>query len=138
MLQPNDLFVETDFDEPIQSINVALETCQLYKKSYQRRKALLPSYFNDRQVDRDGLRSRSDTRSPFQIRYWEVPDSIIFQRCDHFLDRLHMLKDIVATAQDCSIYESIEIGGVDADELQAILQKVIGDFKGAYAAFRGE
>ena len=115
-----------------------METCELYKKSYQRRKALLPSYFNDRQVDRHGLRSRSESRSPSQIRYWEVPESTIFQRSDHFLDRLHMLKDIVATAQECSIYESIEIGGVDADELHSILQKVIGDFKGAYAAFRGE
>jgi hypothetical protein len=38
----------------------------------------------------------------------------------------------------CSIYESIEIGGIDADELQNILQKVIGDFKTAYSVFRGK
>ena len=43
----------------------------------------------------------------------------------------------MTTAQECSIYESIEIGGVDADELQAILQRVINDFKTAYSSFRG-
>ncbi|CAF3388923.1 unnamed protein product [Rotaria sp. Silwood1] len=120
LLQPNDLFVDTDFDEPIQLINLSLETCLLYKRSYQRRKELLPSYFND---DRQTL-------------YWEIPESKIFERFDHFIDRLKMLKDILATAQECSIYESIELGGIDADELQNILQKVIGDFKSTYAVFR--
>lgn len=43
----------------------------------------------------------------------------------------------MATAQECSIYESIEVGGVEADELQSILQRVINDFKTAYSAFRG-
>ncbi|CAF3706752.1 unnamed protein product [Rotaria sordida] len=121
LLQPNDLFVDTDFDEPIQLINLALETCFLYKKSYQRRKELLPTYFNENR----------------QILYWEIPESKIFERFDHFVDRLKMLKDILLTVQECSIYESIELGGIDADELQNILQKVIGDLKSTYAIFRG-
>jgi hypothetical protein len=50
LLQPNDLFVDTDYDEPIQLINLAIETCIYYKRSYQNRKAALPSYFNDRPV----------------------------------------------------------------------------------------
>ncbi|UJR10317.1 hypothetical protein I4U23_014523 [Adineta vaga] len=120
LLQPNDLFVETDFDEPIQLINLSIETCVLYKKTYQHYKELLPTYFNDRQV-----------------RYWEIPESKIFERCDHFVDRLKMLKDIVSTAQECSIYESIELGGVDADELHTILLRVLSDFKASYAIFRG-
>ncbi|CAF1144709.1 unnamed protein product, partial [Rotaria magnacalcarata] len=76
LLQPNDLFVDTDFDEPIQSINLALETCMLYRKSYQHRKELLPTYFsNDRQT-----------------LYWEIPESKIFDGFEHFIDRLKMLK----------------------------------------------
>ncbi len=87
-----------------------------------------------------------------------MPESKIFERCDHFIDRLKMLKvkiffsfdqinpdlskfpsqDIISTAQECSIYESIELGGIDADEFQSILQKVIGDFKSAYSVFRGK
>ncbi len=47
-------------------------------------------------------------------------------------------QDIIATAQECSIYETIELGGTDADEFQSILQKVIGDFKSAYAVLRGK
>jgi len=30
------------------------------------------------------------------------------------------------------------LGGIDADELQSILQKVLGDFKSSYAVFRGK
>ncbi len=48
------------------------------------------------------------------------------------------IQDIVSTARECSIYESIELGGIDADELQTILQKVIEDFKSAYSVFRGK
>lgn len=51
---------------------------------------------------------------------------------------LFFLKEIVSTAQEYSIYESIELGGIDADELQNILQKVIGDFKSVYTIFRGK
>jgi len=51
LLQSNDLFVDTDFDEPIGSIDLAIESCQYYKKSYQNRKNALPSYFNDREVN---------------------------------------------------------------------------------------
>ncbi len=50
LLQPNDLFVDTDFDETIQLINLAIETCVYYEKSYQNRKETLPSLFEDRPV----------------------------------------------------------------------------------------
>lgn len=44
------MFVDADFDEPLQLIDFAVETCEMFKRAYQRRKADLPSYYDEGQV----------------------------------------------------------------------------------------
>ena len=62
-------------------------------------------------------------------KLWDFQDSIIFERFDSFVARLHTVKEFFKTAQQFLKLEKVEIGGIRGRALSGRVSGVHEEFK---------
>uniref|UniRef100_A0A7N8YQ50 Dynein, axonemal, heavy chain 9 n=1 Tax=Mastacembelus armatus TaxID=205130 RepID=A0A7N8YQ50_9TELE len=108
-----------EVSESIQKVQTSLEILQLFRSTFEDRKANLSQY----------------QRNGCLVRPWDFSPLLVFSGLDHFINRVETIKDILLTAVDLLKLEKLEIGGVRGRVLSQQVQLLHQEFVDTYKFF---
>ncbi|KAM4623876.1 dynein axonemal heavy chain 9 isoform 1-T1 [Polymixia lowei] len=114
-LCPEDI-LRGEVAESLLKIRTSLEILQLFRNSYEERRANLNQY----------------QRNGRPVRPWDFSPLMVFARLDRFINRVKTIEDILLTAVDLLKLEKLEFGGVRGRGLSQQVQGLHQEFLDTY------
>uniref|UniRef100_A0A8C4H1B1 Dynein heavy chain 9, axonemal n=1 Tax=Dicentrarchus labrax TaxID=13489 RepID=A0A8C4H1B1_DICLA len=108
-----------EVSESLLKVQTSLEILQLFRSTYEDRRANLNQY----------------QRNGSLVRPWDFSSQLVFSGLDHFISRVKTIKDILFTAVDLLKLEKLEIGGVRGRALSQQVQLLHQEFVDSYKVF---
>nr|XP_033467962.1 dynein heavy chain 9, axonemal [Epinephelus lanceolatus] len=108
-----------EISESLLKVQTSLEILQLFRSTYEDRRANLSQY----------------QRNGSFVRPWDFSPLLVFSRLDRFINRVRTIKDILFTAVDLLKLEKLEIGGVRGRALSQRVQLLHQEFADMYKLF---
>uniref|UniRef100_A0A4W6G7A8 Dynein axonemal heavy chain 17 n=1 Tax=Lates calcarifer TaxID=8187 RepID=A0A4W6G7A8_LATCA len=108
-----------EVSESLLKVQTSLEILQLFRSTYEDRRANLSQY----------------QRNGRLVRSWDFSPLLVFSGFDHFIKRVKTIKDILLTAVDLLKLEKLEIGGVKGRALSQQVQLLHQEFVDTYKFF---
>ncbi|XP_068439704.1 dynein axonemal heavy chain 9 isoform X3 [Clinocottus analis] len=105
--------------ESLLKVQTSLEVLQLFRSTFEDRRANLSQY----------------QRNGSSVRPWDFSPLLAFSGLDRFMDRVRTIKDILLTAVDLLKLEKLEIGGVRGRALGLQVQSLHQEFVDTYKVF---
>uniref|UniRef100_A0A3Q1G344 Dynein, axonemal, heavy chain 9 n=1 Tax=Acanthochromis polyacanthus TaxID=80966 RepID=A0A3Q1G344_9TELE len=106
-----------EVSECLMKVQTSLEVLQLFRSTYEDRRA------NLRQYQKNGN----------LVRSWDFHPFLVFSGLDLFVDRIKIIKDVLSTAVNLLKLEKLEIGGVRgralSHQVQLLHQEFVDTFK---------
>ncbi|RZC39341.1 MT, DHC N2, AAA 7, DHC N1 and/or AAA 9 domain containing protein [Asbolus verrucosus] len=119
-LDPSSIF-QGEPDEMYEKIDKTIEILVLFLDSFEHVRENLPSYYK-----------REDEPMPV---LWTFHHRTVFQRLIDFIDRLKLIKVILATNLEFSKLEKVEFGGIKGRLLSQKCEQIFEEFGTAYNVF---
>ena len=114
-LDPGSLF-QGEPDESLSVLGKVIGILERHKACFKEYRDMLPSFV-------------LPEKDPIM---WTFRPKDIFERFDHFMNRLYVVRDIFETANEFYKVEKIELGGLKGRNLSRGIQEVFNDFKNIY------
>uniref|UniRef100_A0A670JPV6 Dynein axonemal heavy chain 9 n=1 Tax=Podarcis muralis TaxID=64176 RepID=A0A670JPV6_PODMU len=111
------LKVETE--ESLGKVQTTFDIFNYFKQTFEERRDNLSTYFQP------GLEAKE----------WDFPSIMVFARLDNFLERLHMVNDLLVTALDIEKLEKLEFSGIKGKSLSQQVLSMYEEFQEAYKVF---
>ncbi|XP_034563350.1 dynein heavy chain 9, axonemal [Notolabrus celidotus] len=111
--------LKAELSESLLKVQTSLEILQLFRSTYEDRRANLDQY----------------QRNGNLVRPWDFSPLLVFSRLDRFVDRVRTIQDILLTAVDLLKLEKLEIGGVRGRALSQQVQLLHQEFMEVYKSF---
>ncbi|XP_041830036.1 dynein heavy chain 9, axonemal-like isoform X1 [Melanotaenia boesemani] len=108
-----------EVSESLLRVQMSLEILQLFKSTYDDRRANLRQYQKNESL----------------IKPWDFSPLLVFSRFDRFVNRVKSIKDILLTALDLMKLEKVEIGGIQGRALSLQVQQLHQEFLDTYRLF---
>ncbi|XP_010767341.1 dynein heavy chain 9, axonemal-like, partial [Notothenia coriiceps] len=108
-----------ELSEGLMKVQTTLETLQLFRSTYDERRANLSRY------QRNGV----------PVRPWDFSPLLVFSGLDCFINRVRSIKDILLTAVDLLKLDKLEIGGVRGRALSQQVQVLHRGFVETFKLF---
>ncbi|XP_028263973.1 dynein axonemal heavy chain 9 isoform X2 [Parambassis ranga] len=108
-----------ELSESLLKVQTSLEVLQLFRSTYEDRRA------NLRQYQKNGS----------SVRPWDFSPLLVFSGFDQFVNRLQTIKAILSTAEDLMKLEKVEIGGVRGRALSQTVQQLHEEFVEVHKLF---
>ncbi|XP_008276610.1 dynein axonemal heavy chain 9 [Stegastes partitus] len=108
-----------ELPECLLKVQTSLEVLQLFRSTYEDRRANLTQYQKNGSL----------------VRPWDFHTCLIFCGLDRFINRVSTIKDILLTAVDLLKLEKLEIGGVRGRALSHQVQVLHQEFVDSYKFF---
>ncbi|KAK1906426.1 Dynein heavy chain 9 axonemal, partial [Dissostichus eleginoides] len=105
--------------ESLMKVQTTLETLQLFRSTYEERRANLSRY----------------QRNGGPVRPWDFSPLLVFSGLDCFINRVRSIKDILLTAVDLLKLDKLEIGGVRGRALSQQVQVLHRGFVETFKLF---
>ncbi|TMS22638.1 hypothetical protein E3U43_012903 [Larimichthys crocea] len=105
--------------ESLLKVQTSLEVLELFRSTYEDRKANLNQYQRNGSV----------------VRPWDFSPLLVFSGLELFINRVKTIKDILLTAVDLLKLEKLEIGGVQGRALSQQVQLLHQEFADTYKLF---
>ncbi|CAN9508871.1 unnamed protein product [Ophioblennius macclurei] len=105
-----------EISENLPKVQTSLEILQLFRSTYEDRRANLKQYQNNGGT----------------VRPWDFSPLLIFSGFDRFTNRVQTVRDVLLTADDLFKLEKLEIGGVQGRALSLQVQGIHREFTDAY------
>ncbi|XP_006863495.1 PREDICTED: dynein heavy chain 9, axonemal [Chrysochloris asiatica] len=117
-LSPEDL-LRSEVEESQRKLQMVVDTLHFFKQLFKDRRQNLHTYFKENQ----------------EVREWDFQSSLVFQRLDGFLQRLHVVEDLLKTTLDFHKLEKLEFSGIRGNALSQQAQRMYGEFQDMYKVF---
>ncbi|XP_004857611.1 dynein heavy chain 9, axonemal isoform X1 [Heterocephalus glaber] len=117
-LSPEDL-LRSEIEESQRKLQVVLDTLGFFKQVFQDRRENLHTYFKEKE----------------EVKEWDFQSSLVFVRLDGFLDRLHMVEDLLKTALDFHKLGKLEFSGIRGNTLSQLVHQMYEEFQEMYKVF---
>ncbi|XP_045149226.1 dynein axonemal heavy chain 9 [Echinops telfairi] len=111
-LSPEDL-LRNEVEESQGKLQVAVDTLNFFKQAFRDRRENLHTYFKEDQ----------------EVKEWDFQSSLIFERLDGFLRRLHTVKDLLKTMLDFQKLGKLEFSGIRGNALSQQVQRMYAEFQ---------
>ncbi|KAK5876299.1 hypothetical protein CesoFtcFv8_025666 [Champsocephalus esox] len=108
-----------ELSESLMKVQTILETLQLFRSTYDERRANLSRY----------------QRNGGPVRPWDFPPLLVFSGLDCFINRVKSIKDILLTAVDLLKLDKLQIGGVRGRALSQQVQVLHRGFVETFKLF---
>ncbi|XP_059180294.1 dynein axonemal heavy chain 9-like [Centropristis striata] len=105
--------------ESLLKVQTSLDVLQLFRSTYEDRRANLSQYQRNGRV----------------VRPWDFSPRLVFSGLDCFISRVRTIKDVLLTAVDLLKLEKLEIGGVRGRVLSQQVQTLHQQFMDTYKLF---
>ncbi|XP_028422796.1 dynein axonemal heavy chain 9 isoform X2 [Perca flavescens] len=105
--------------ESLLKVQTSLDILQLFRSTYEDRRANLSQY----------------QRNGSCVRPWDFSPLLVFSRLDRFINRVRTIKEVLLTAVDLLKLEKLEIGGVRGRALSQQVQLLHQEFMDTYRLF---
>ncbi|KAG7506656.1 dynein heavy chain 9, axonemal [Solea senegalensis] len=117
-LVPEEL-LRGEVPESLFKVKTSLEVLQLFRSTYEDRRANLSQY----------------QRGERLVKPWDFSPHLVFGRFDSFVNRIETIKDVLLTAVDLLKLEKVVIGGVRGRALSHQVQQIYEEFVDLYKVF---
>lgn len=117
-LDPSSLF-QGEPDESLTNINKVIKILEDHKKCFKEYRERLPEFAARLSPEKDPI-------------LWTFRPNEIFERFDHFMNRLYTIRDIFDTANEFFKLEKFELGGLKGRNLSRSVQEIFEKFKNVY------
>ncbi|XP_027630723.1 dynein heavy chain 9, axonemal [Tupaia chinensis] len=117
-LSPEDL-LRSEIEESQRKLRVVSDTLSFFKQVFQDRRENLHTYFKENQ----------------EVKEWDFQSSLVFVRLDGFLERLHVVEDLLKTALDLHKLGKLEFSGIRGNALSQQAQQLFEEFQEMYGVF---
>ena len=107
-------------EEALDKVTVTLNIFKIFREAFREHKQKMPQYC--------AAAMKIDPKKQ-KPKLWDFQDSIIFERFDSFVARLHTVKEFFKTAQQFLKLEKVEIGGIRGRALSGRVSGVHEEFK---------
>ncbi|KAM9837728.1 LOW QUALITY PROTEIN: dynein axonemal heavy chain 9 [Aulostomus maculatus] len=114
-LAPEEL-LKGDLSESHQKVQTSLEILQLFRSTYEERRANLSQYNKNGNL----------------VRPWDFSPSLVFSGLDRFINRVKTIQDILLTVVDFLKLEKMKIAGIRGRTLSQQIQMLHQEFLDAY------
>ncbi|KAK2835022.1 hypothetical protein Q5P01_015506 [Channa striata] len=108
-----------EVSESLQKVQTSLDILQLFRDTYEERRANLTQY----------------QRNGSLVKPWDFSPLLVFSGLDCFINRVRTIKDVLLTAVDLLKLEKLEIGGVQGRALSQQVLLLYQDFLETFKVF---
>ena len=114
------IVIQIEVEEALDKVTVTLNIFKIFREAFREHKQKMPAYC--------AAAMKKDPKKQ-KPKLWDFQDSIIFERFDSFVARLHTVKEFFKTAQQFLKLEKVEIGGIRGRALSGRVSGVHEEFK---------
>ncbi|XP_054832302.1 dynein axonemal heavy chain 9-like [Eublepharis macularius] len=117
-LNPEDL-LKGEPEESLGRVHCTLDIFNYFKQTFEERRENLSTYFQPGQ----------------EVKEWDFPSIMVFAQLDNFLERLHLVNDLLVTALDIEKLEKLEFSGIKGKSLSQQVLSMYEEFQEVYKVF---
>uniref|UniRef100_A0A3B3ZGU7 Dynein heavy chain tail domain-containing protein n=1 Tax=Periophthalmus magnuspinnatus TaxID=409849 RepID=A0A3B3ZGU7_9GOBI len=118
-LIPEELF-KMELEEGVERVQITITVLQTFKQLFHTYRQQVPQYYKYSHL----------------VKLWDFPASLVFQRTDRIMERLHMVEGLFATALDFLKLEKVELGGSRGKVLNEMVFTLNEEFHDRWRALR--
>ncbi|KAK7945776.1 hypothetical protein WMY93_001504 [Mugilogobius chulae] len=118
-LIPEELF-KMELEEGVERVQITISVLQTFKQLFHTYRQQVPQYYKYSHL----------------VKLWDFPASLVFQRTDRIMERLHMVEGLFATALDFLKLEKVELGGSRGKVLNEMVFTLNEEFHDRWRALR--
>ncbi|CAL8088370.1 unnamed protein product [Calicophoron daubneyi] len=124
-IEPTEI-LKTEPEESIMKVKQVLNVLHSYRKSFEKHRADLGSYFE---------KVKDDKGNPIEPVLWEFKTELAFGRLDAFTERATYVHNLMETALEFMKLEKVVFGGPIGNSLNQHVTEIYEAFSTAYKAF---
>ncbi|XP_007433956.1 dynein heavy chain 9, axonemal, partial [Python bivittatus] len=117
-LSPEDL-LKGEAEESLSKVQKAFNVFDYFKQTFEERRENLSNYFQPGQ----------------EVKEWDFPSIMVFAQLNNFLERLHMVYDLLMTVLDIEKLEKLEFSGIKGKSLSQQVLSMHEEFQEMYKVF---
>ncbi|XP_048343352.1 dynein axonemal heavy chain 9-like [Sphaerodactylus townsendi] len=117
-LNPEDL-LKGETEESLGKVQNTFDIFNYFKQTIEKRRKNLSIYFQPGQ----------------EVKPWDFPPIMVFARLDNFLERLHLVNDLLVTVLDIEKLEKLEFSGIKGKVLSQQVLNMYEEFQEVYKVF---
>ncbi|XP_066468990.1 dynein axonemal heavy chain 9 [Tiliqua scincoides] len=117
-LNPEDL-LKGETEESLGKVQKAFDIFNYFKQTFEERRENLNTYCQPGQVAKE----------------WDFPSIMVFARLNNFLERLHVVDDLLMTALDIEKLEKLEFSGIRGKTFSQQVLSMYEEFQETYKVF---
>ncbi|XP_053153093.1 dynein axonemal heavy chain 9 isoform X3 [Hemicordylus capensis] len=106
-------------EESLGKVQKAFDILNYFKQTFEERKENINTYFQPGQ----------------ESKKWDFPSIMVFAQLDNFLERLHVVDDLLMTALDIEKLEKLEFSGIRGKILSQQVLNMYEEFQEMYKVF---
>ncbi|KAG8128895.1 hypothetical protein E2320_015668, partial [Naja naja] len=119
-LSPEDL-LKGETEESLNKVQKAFNVFDYFKQIFEERRENLSNYFQPGE----------------EVKQWDFPPVMVFAQLTNFLERLHVVHDLLMTVLDIEKLEKLEFSGIKGKSLSQQVLSMHEDFQEMYNVFSG-
>ncbi|XP_070790567.1 dynein axonemal heavy chain 9 [Pituophis catenifer annectens] len=117
-LSPEDL-LKGETEESLNKVQKAFNVFDYFKQIFEERRENLNDYFQPGQ----------------EVKQWDFPPVMVFAQLNNFLERLHVVHDLLMTVLDIEKLEKLEFSGIKGKSLSQQVLSMHEEFQEMYKVF---
>ncbi|KAM6469113.1 dynein axonemal heavy chain 9 [Liasis olivaceus] len=117
-LSPEDL-LKGEAEESLSKVQKAFNVFDYFKQTFEERRENLSNYFQPGQ----------------EVKEWDFPSIMVFAQLNNFLERLHVVYDLLMTVLDIEKLEKLEFSGIKGKSLSQQVLSMHEEFQEMYKVF---
>ncbi|KAG9349499.1 hypothetical protein JZ751_027944, partial [Albula glossodonta] len=118
-LIPEELF-KMELEEGVERVQQTIQVIKSFKRTFHQHREKISQYY----------------QGAGEVKPWDFPSSLVFQRADCILERLLMIEELFASALDFLKLEKIELGGSRGKILSDIVYSMNEEFHDSWRILR--
>ncbi|KAI1899527.1 hypothetical protein AGOR_G00062710 [Albula goreensis] len=118
-LIPEELF-KMELEEGVERVQQTIQVIKSFKRTFHQHREKISQYY----------------QGAGEVKPWDFPSSLVFQRTDCILERLLMIEELFASALDFLKLEKIELGGSRGKILSDIVYSMNEEFHDSWRILR--
>ncbi|ETE67846.1 Dynein heavy chain 9, axonemal, partial [Ophiophagus hannah] len=119
-LSPEDL-LKGETEESLNKVQKAFNVFDYFKQIFEERRENLSNYFQPGE----------------EVKQWDFPPVMVFAQLTNFLERLHVVHDLLMTVLDIEKLEKLEFSGIKGKSLSQQVLSMHEEFQEMYNVFSG-
>ncbi|KAM8838403.1 dynein axonemal heavy chain 11 [Synchiropus picturatus] len=118
-LLPEELF-KMELEEGVERVHITISVLRTFKQLFGTYRLRIPEFY----------------KYSTDVKLWDFPSSLVFERSDRILERLLMIEEVFAAALDFLKLEKVELGGSRGKVLSEMVSSMNDEFHDSWRVMR--